>query len=567
MSSLLLILASQVVLPGTQPGDLTILPQPSSTCGCHDSFDLQQETEPGQSYKATMMALAGRDPIFRAAFRVANRDRPEVTDLCLRCHTPMAWLGGRSTPGDGSALTPEDLESITCDVCHRMVPAMPQLIGDGQMTLSPLPNKRAQRGQQGMAVHPIQQSDYQQTSEMCGVCHSLFNPAESAHGPDGTDFGFPYYEQRTYEEWADSAFNTRGISCIDCHMERAMGARARLGTPVPDMAVHRIVGANWFVPEAVAMLNPGLGIENDVPAVQEAVYRSLSDAVTLTITSTIPNDLTARNERAVHVRHPCHQRDRAQAPVRLSGGRRMYLEVAIHLGDDVTVVSGAWDEASGDLIRDTQLRTYETEHGRYEAGTSTPTHHIVFANQIISDTRIPPEGSRRAFPDMVPSGRDYGTEPYRHWTRRASPSKHRRSWTRRPAPSRIRAMYQITDGDYVRFLLREAAGSTEAADLETVWEALGHAPPREMKRVSFPITVMAAPIPDAGMPDTGAPDSGRPDTGAVDAGVRDTGSVDSGGGGEEEDDGCGCTSTERSAGFGFLPLLLLLLPLVRRRIR
>ena len=79
---------------------------------------------------------------------VANDDRPNLTDLCLRCHAPMAWLNGRSEPGDGSQLIPEDLESVTCDICHRMVPTPdgPQLIGDGQFHLSPSTAKRSRRG-------------------------------------------------------------------------------------------------------------------------------------------------------------------------------------------------------------------------------------------------------------------------------------------------------------------------------------------------------------------------------------------------------------------------------------
>ena len=557
MSSVFVLLVSQVVLPGTQPNELTILPEPSSNCGCHDAFDPFADSEPAQSYKATPMALAARDPIFRAALEVANQDRPGVTDLCLRCHTPRAWLSGRSSPGDASALEPEDLESVTCDICHRMIPTDPPLIGDAQMTMSPLPDKRAQRGVQGMAVHMVQQSDYQQTSELCGLCHSLFNPAEDAHGPDGTNFNYPYYEQRTYEEWADSAFNTNGVSCIDCHMDRVTGVAARNGNEYPDLAVHRIVGGNWFVPQAVHYLSPNLGLGGELDAMDAAIQRSLQDAVSLSITSTIPPNLTLASDESFTFDLRVTNETGHKLPTGYPEGRRVYLEVALHFGTDTTVVSGFWDPNTGNLVPDPQLRTYETEHGRYEAGTSTPTHHIVFANQIISDTRIPPEGFSPSSPDMVPSGRDYGsTTPFNHWDDVSFTIDAPQLTEATTGTVTVRAMHQITDGNYVRFLLDTAAGSTAAANLEAVWEALGHAPPREMKRISFELTVEAAPIPDAGFLDTGIDTGVTMDTGVSDAGITDTGTPDTGTEPEPEE-GCGCSSTAPSA--PSWPLILLLL--------
>ena len=48
--------------------------------------------------------------MFRAALAVANQDIEGVGEYCLRCHTPRAWLEGRSTPTDGSALNQEDIQ-------------------------------------------------------------------------------------------------------------------------------------------------------------------------------------------------------------------------------------------------------------------------------------------------------------------------------------------------------------------------------------------------------------------------------------------------------------------------
>jgi hypothetical protein len=113
-------------MPGSQPGDDITL-QSSTNCvgGCHGDFD--PEVEPGFSWGGSMMAQATRDPLFWAALAVAAQDsiwalgRPNATDLCLRCHTPRGWLGGRSDPTNGSKLVGDDFGGVSCDFCHRLV--------------------------------------------------------------------------------------------------------------------------------------------------------------------------------------------------------------------------------------------------------------------------------------------------------------------------------------------------------------------------------------------------------------------------------------------------------------
>ena len=214
------------------------------------AFDAQATTEPGQSYRATPMALASLDPLFLAALAVAHQDEPRLSSTCLRCHMPVGWLSGRSEPGDGSQLIDEDLGGVTCDVCHRMIePSGGTHISDGQYTISQSLDKRGSRGNAPITGgHGVVHSDYTRSSELCGVCHSLFNPLEMAHDDQGQVLPHNYYEQRTYEEWADSSFQTRGRSCVDCHMERTMGMSCRERVnEYSDLAVHGIVGGNTFV--------------------------------------------------------------------------------------------------------------------------------------------------------------------------------------------------------------------------------------------------------------------------------------------------------------------------------
>jgi hypothetical protein len=73
-----------------------------------------------------MMGQAGRDPLFWAAFAVANDDATDAGEFCLRCHAPAGWYAGRSDPADGDALLDQDRNAgVACEVCHRMVDPVP----------------------------------------------------------------------------------------------------------------------------------------------------------------------------------------------------------------------------------------------------------------------------------------------------------------------------------------------------------------------------------------------------------------------------------------------------------
>jgi hypothetical protein len=111
-------------MPGSQPGQVT-LEAPTRCLNCHDQYD--PVVDPGFHWQGSMMSQAMRDPFFWAALTVAAQDsiwalgRPNATDLCLRCHSPSGWLGGRSDPTNGSMMTGADFDGVSCDGCHRMV--------------------------------------------------------------------------------------------------------------------------------------------------------------------------------------------------------------------------------------------------------------------------------------------------------------------------------------------------------------------------------------------------------------------------------------------------------------
>ena len=116
-----------VKMPGTQPGEVASF---ATNCdSCHSGTD-NPEFEPSHGWKGSMMSHSMRDPLFWATLAVAEQDflpgsdpslRGGVGDMCLRCHGPNGWLGGRSEPTDGSAYTGTDDRGVECEHCHLMV--------------------------------------------------------------------------------------------------------------------------------------------------------------------------------------------------------------------------------------------------------------------------------------------------------------------------------------------------------------------------------------------------------------------------------------------------------------
>ena len=247
-------------LPGTQPLMTNALIQSADNCFfCHSQFPdvgLPIDAEPWFNWAGTMMANSARDPLFWACLTIANQDAPESADLCLRCHTPGAWLEGRSTPTDGSMVGggsgehPQDFEGVTCHVCHRMVnpvyvpgssPAADQLILDeleddpvfGNL-IPPQPHtatyvidpEDVRRGPfdlvPGFPFHLWAKSPFHKSSNLCGTCHDVSNPLFVKSGdlylPAADSLGHPSqdkYEmfplERTFSEWEQSQFANGGV--------------------------------------------------------------------------------------------------------------------------------------------------------------------------------------------------------------------------------------------------------------------------------------------------------------------------------------------------------------------
>lgn len=120
-----------VFMPGTQPGESGNAETPDKCDNCHGGYN--PAIEPAYNWRGSMMAQAARDPLWLACLTTALQDsiwavgNPNAGDICIRCHSPVGWLEGRSEPTNTSLLKTQDYDGVQCDFCHRMMDPLTEL--------------------------------------------------------------------------------------------------------------------------------------------------------------------------------------------------------------------------------------------------------------------------------------------------------------------------------------------------------------------------------------------------------------------------------------------------------
>jgi hypothetical protein len=212
------VVPTDVQQPGTQPREIGNLETPDKCDNCHGGYDAA--VEPAYNWRGSMMANATRDPLFWATLAIAEQDFDGAGDLCIRCHTTIGWLGGRSTPTDGSGLASSDTDGVDCDTCHKMtnpdrsehagVMNPPFVANDGKTPATgyfgsgmfAMSGGSAKLGPyaESDARHQYAQSKFHRSVDFCGSCHDVSNPVvgDLAHNngaqvplPTGSFSGVP----------------------------------------------------------------------------------------------------------------------------------------------------------------------------------------------------------------------------------------------------------------------------------------------------------------------------------------------------------------------------------------
>ncbi len=503
--------------PGSQPINvLEPLNSPFDCAGCHGYYN--QDHEPFFNWSGSMMAHASVDPLFHAAFEVAQYDAPESGEVCLRCHVANGWLQGRSNPADGSAIKTDDRVGVSCDLCHRMVnpnfvagvsPAydegilaelahVPEFGGNGQFVIDPINNRRRGPFTDALAIHEVIYSPFHLESALCGTCHDVSNPVFERQ-PDGTylpgpfDQQTPTYdptyvgaEQRTYSEWVYSAFNSpEGVfapefggnreyvsSCQSCHM-RAVTGRGCVFDEAPlrdDLPLHDFTGGNTWVLGLIPQVDPTV----DPLAIQAGVGRArymLQHAASLSVWREQDKIVARVTNKTGH-----------KLPTGYPEGRRMWLNVRFFDGDDALLVeSGAYDSAAAELTEDSQAKIYEAHHVIGEdvaplvglpAGTR---FHLVLNNTFEKDNRIPPLGwDPDAYADFggAPVGATYAAGQNWDDSLYTIPVGAVRA--------EVRLYYQTASKEYIEALADAGAPGGAAEQMHALWTANGKSPPELM---------------------------------------------------------------------------------------
>jgi hypothetical protein len=514
-------------MPGTQPFEHGPELSASATCAaCHGGYD--PAIEPHFNWQGGMMANASRDLLFLANLTLANQDAANSGDLCLRCHLPRGWLGGRSVPTDGSRMVGADQDGVTCALCHAMVdpvyatgtsPTNDLAVlaglsfpgtdhGNGMYVVDP---SGVRRGPYSDAVlgHDSLGSPFHRSAAFCGTCHDVSNPvfdrdAQGVYQPNALDTPAAVFSphflapvERTYSEWLHSDYAAdegvyapafagnrpggRVSTCQNCHMPYASGYIANPDSnpgipPRMDMAVHDLTGGSTWMPAMLTRLYPD---EVNPQAIMAAIDRSerlLAKAASLAVAD-------ADNQLKVTVTNETGHK----LPTGYPEGRRVWLNVKFYDENTMlTAESGAYDFDTGELRRDASAKIYEVHPGidtnisgllGLDAAASL---HFVLNNKIYEDNRIPPRGfANAAFAAFggEPVGHHYDDGQYWDDTLYPLPDGTVRA--------EVKLYYQSTSKEFVEFLRDHNHSDTRGQELFQLWNNHGKCPPTLMQEATW----------------------------------------------------------------------------------
>ncbi len=531
--------------PGTQPDasngvDFDPIISADNCRGCHEAYNPPDLEYPIYSrWAGSMMAHAARDPLFHACLAIANQDASVSGDLCIRCHSPGGWLGGRSLPTDGSALRDEDMEGVTCNFCHRGVDpvfkpgisppedqpildalakagVLPTQLGNGSYVVDPFDSRRGPYTD-APNYHGVDTmySPFHVASDQCGTCHDVSNPA-FARQPDGSyalnALGMEHptldkYDmfplERTFSEWANSTYATLGVqangvfggnhptgvmrTCQDCHMPDTFTYGCVFeNLERPDIPAHDFNGGNVWMQDVLMSLYPDDYEHVDPYYLSDSQDRTrymLQNAATLEVTN------EGCNIRVRVVNETGHK-----LPTGYPEGRRMWITVEFR--DDVlsTVVErGAYDFDLADLTA-ADTKVYEAKLGVDAAVAQAsgipegPSFHFAINNKYYKDNRIPPRGfTNAAFAAVqaAPVSAAYADGQYWDDTVFRIPPG--------ATSAVVTLYYQTASKEYITFL-RDANITNDAGDvLYEQWELTGKSPPVLMRETVVQSLVAAAP--------------------------------------------------------------------------
>jgi len=187
---------------------------PAKQCaGCHPK---QYE-----EWSRSMHHYAQHSPIFEAFnLTLVERTGGTIGTFCSRCHTPIGTSLGETASVRNVHRSRISMEGVTCVVCHRRKDG--QYKSSGRIKFEPgdlldtcVYGPFDDPATEKHDAHPASGLPYLKSSQFCGECHDVTNPA-------GVRL------EEAFSEWQNSPAAKQGITCQQCHMGHIPGV------PVPD---------------------------------------------------------------------------------------------------------------------------------------------------------------------------------------------------------------------------------------------------------------------------------------------------------------------------------------------
>jgi len=374
-------------------------------------------------WRSTMMANAGKDPLWRAKVSheiLVNPALQEIIeDKCTKCHSPTGNKNAHYLGQDFYSIAemvedPLALDGVQCTVCHQ-IPFTSLGLFSGEFDIGkyqdiwgpyedPFPNP--------MIAHtgytPVY-SNHINDSRLCASCHSLLTPTVDLNGvPTGNEF----VEQAIYHEWENSMYSEFNISCQSCHIPRIADPVA-ISTMPPwleertPFGLHHFAGANAFMQNILKDNALALGVTAESSHFDSTIMRSLillqDRAMELNI------EEVNRDDEFLSVDVSLQNQTGHKFPAGFPS-RRTFIELyAVTAVNDTLFHSGRMNE-NFDLINENtdyeshfdvinnedQVQVYEIVMGDVNGD---PTTILLYAAAPIKDNRLPPMGFSTAHPN------------------------------------------------------------------------------------------------------------------------------------------------------------------------
>ncbi|MFT4660678.1 MAG: hypothetical protein ACI8XB_000946 [Patiriisocius sp.] len=242
--------------------------------GCHgfDGLEIASVDENGfdinviDDWRSSMMANSAKDPFWKAKVNheslVYPQHQTEIETSCTDCHAPLGYFNAIHIGLDTYTMADLEADSIakdgvSCAACHQLIPDSVgkhfsgELYYQEQNLYGPYENPFGGPMESFVGFTPVY-DEYVTKSEACAGCHSLETETIDL---DGNITGNKYYEQATYHEWLNSAYNVddkSSIQCQGCHMpvvneDVIIAANLLFLPPRSPFFEHEFAGANVFM--------------------------------------------------------------------------------------------------------------------------------------------------------------------------------------------------------------------------------------------------------------------------------------------------------------------------------